>query len=166
MTHPSDDTSRPAPGPEGGSGRPAADRPVGEETASPADRRTTPAADKKATDRPTTDHPAQEPRGKTAPAPVEDTGRGGRTAGIWIALILGAIVLILLLIFILQNNVSAQFHYFGGQFDLPLGIAMLLAAIAGALVMALVGSVRMIQMAWMMRKMRKDLHAIRERVGR
>ena len=154
MSHPSDDSPRPEP-------RPAdAARPAPETPAAPAPAR--PAAEK-----PT----GQKPRTATEPAPadipvVEDTGRGGRTAGIWIALVLGAIVLILLLIFIIQNNVSASFHYFGSQFDLPLGVAMLLAAIAGALVMALVGSVRMIQMAWTMRKMRKDLQAIRQRVGR
>ncbi|MGO1424046.1 MAG: LapA family protein, partial [Brachybacterium sp.] len=74
----------------------------------------------------------------------------------WIGLILGAIILVLLLIFVIQNNVTAGFQYFGAEFDLPLGVAMLLAAIAGALVMALVGSVRMIQMSWTIRKLRKQ----------
>ncbi|HIY23211.1 MAG TPA: DUF1049 domain-containing protein [Candidatus Brachybacterium merdigallinarum] len=80
----------------------------------------------------------------------------------WISLVLGAIVLILLLIFVIQNNVTAGFQYFGASFDLPLGVAMLLAAIAGALVMALVGSVRMIQMGWMIRKLRKQLAKIQK----
>src|SRR5690625_6054021 len=66
-------------------------------------------------------------------------------------MIQGAIVLILLLIFIIQNNVPTRFEYFTAQFQLPLGVAMLLAAIAGALVMALVGSVRMVQMSWTIR---------------
>ena len=82
--------------------------------------------------------------------------RGGKTATTWIALILGAIVLVLLLIFVIQNNQTAGFEYFSARFDLPLGVAMLLAAIAGALVMALVGSVRMIQMGWTIRKLRKQ----------
>ena len=88
-------------------------------------------------------------------APVE-LSKGGKTAGLWISLILGAIVLVLLLIFVIQNNQTAGFEYFSAQFDLPLGVAMLLAAIAGALVMALVGSVRMIQMGWTIRKLRKQ----------
>lgn len=100
----------------------------------------------------------------TRPA-VEDTPdvntKGGKTAGLWISLILGAVVLILLLIFVIQNNVKATFEYFGAQFDLPLGVAMLLAAIAGALVMALVGSVRMVQMSWTIRKLRKNQERIR-----
>ena len=67
-----------------------------------------------------------------------------------------AVYLVLLLIFVIQNNQTAGFEYFSAQFDLPLGVAMLLAAIAGALVMALVGSVRMIQMGWTIRKLRKQ----------
>ena len=82
--------------------------------------------------------------------------RQGISGGTWIALILGAIVLVLLLIFVIQNNQTAGFEYFSAQFDLPLGVAMLLAAIAGAPVMALVGSVRMIQMGWTIRKLRKQ----------
>ncbi|RCS57213.1 DUF1049 domain-containing protein, partial [Brachybacterium sp. JB7] len=85
---------------------------------------------------------------------------GGRTAMLWISLILGAIVLVLLLIFVIQNSQKASFEYFSATFDLPLGVAMLLAAIAGALVMALVGSVRMAQMSWTIRKMRKQQEKI------
>ncbi|MCZ4326797.1 LapA family protein [Brachybacterium paraconglomeratum] len=105
---------------------------------------------RRAAERPT----EQEPNpGGTVPVEV---GKGGKTASTWIALILGAIVLVLLLIFVIQNNQTAGFEYFSAQFDLPLGVAMLLAAIAGALVMALVGSVRMIQMGWTIRKLRKQ----------
>ncbi|GAA1484250.1 LapA family protein [Brachybacterium fresconis] len=130
-----------------------------------------------------TDRPAEPARGRRAadpagtrtgeaPAPrpeksepVEPVSSGGRrTAGIWISLILGAIVLVLLLIFVIQNSDTASFEYFGASFDLPLGVAMLLAAIAGALVMALVGSVRMIQMSWTIRKMRKQQEKIQRAV--
>lgn len=126
-----DDASRPTPP------APEAERP----TARPASRPTDEVAP---ADRRGADRPAEEPSG------------GGKTAGMWIGLILGAIILVLLLIFVIQNNVTAGFKYFGAEFDLPLGVAMLLAAIAGALVMALVGSVRMIQMSWTIRKLRKQ----------
>src|SRR5699024_10141203 len=113
-----------------------------------------------ATRRPGPDGTGTRPTGEPAPdapgtAPVEPS-KGGKTAGLWISLILGAIVLVLLLIFVIQNNQTAGFEYFSAQFDLPLGVAMLLAAIAGALVMALVGSMRMIQMSWTIRKLRKQ----------
>ena len=96
--------------------------------------------------------------------PLETPPSGGKTAGLWISLILGAIVLVLLLIFVIQNSQSASFEYFSATFDLPLGVAMLLAAIAGALVMALVGSVRMFQMSWTIRKMRKQQEKIQRAV--
>ena len=68
----------------------------------------------------------------------------------------GTIILILLLIFILQNNVSADFAYFGWQFSLPLGIAMLFAAIAGVLVTALLGSVRLFKLGRRVRRLEKE----------
>ena len=111
----------------------------------PEDTAATAPTGRRAAGRPAAEEPADVP-----------TSSGGKTATTWIALILGAIVLVLLLIFVIQNNVSARFQYFGAEFDLPLGVAMLLAAIAGALVMALVGSVRMIQMGWTIRKLRKQ----------
>lgn len=147
----SDDSFRPT-------GHGDAPRPVAP-TAGPADGTVEgPAGETTAgTERPTSGRRAAErpltPETVTEPEPVAS---GGKTAGMWIGLILGAIILVLLLIFVIQNNNTAGFQYFGAQFDLPLGVAMLLAAIAGALVMALVGSVRMIQMSWTIRKLRKQ----------
>jgi len=107
------------------------------------------------TTEPTKSEPATTERTPKVAEEVPTTG-GGKTAGVWIALILGAIVLVMLLIFVIQNNTPAAFVYFATEFQLPLGVAMLLAAIAGALVMALVGSVRMMQMGWTIRKLRKQ----------
>lgn len=101
----------------------------------------------------------------TTTVPEDPKVRGSATAATWIALILGAIVLILLLIFVIQNNTKASFTYFSGTFDLPLGVAMLLAAIAGALVMALVGSVRIFQLSWRLRRMRKHDAELRSLVN-
>lgn len=119
------------------------------------------------------DRRVDDPRTAPAPGTTHDAHdpaldaeprSGGKTAAIWISLILGAIILILLLIFVIQNNVTATFQYFNAQFDLPLGVAMLLAAIAGALVMALVGSMRMIQMGWTIRKLRRQQERIQRAV--
>lgn len=165
------------------------DRPAERPSADSADAGRTPAADAAAETPTEQDRPADTSRGRRAAAPTEPTepatdgtgertvrqpeqpetvepvpSGGGRTAGIWISLILGAIVLVLLLIFVIQNSDTASFEYFGASFDLPLGVAMLLAAIAGALVMALVGSVRMIQMSWTIRKMRKQQEKIQRAV--
>lgn len=100
--------------------------------------------------------------------PVEpvDAKKSSTTAGLWLALILGALLLILLLVFVVQNNTPADFQYFQWSFSLPLGVAMLVAAVAGALIMAAVGSVRMMQMSWQLRKYRKQQERIQETLHR
>ncbi|WP_040797429.1 LapA family protein [Nocardia higoensis] len=64
----------------------------------------------------------------------------------WMSLIAGALILILLLVFILQNLTSVGVRLFFWEFNLPLGVAVLLSVIGGALVMALVGGVRILQL--------------------
>ena len=81
----------------------------------------------------------------------------GMSAGMWISLILGAVIVVLLLIFILQNNVPAEFKYFGWQFELPLGVAMLFAAIGGILIAGIIGSVRIFVLGRKLKKINKAL---------
>lgn len=83
------------------------------------------------------------------------------SGGTWTALILGALVLIMLLIFILQNNVPADFTYLGWAFTLPLGVAMLLAAIAGMLVVGLFGSVRLFKLSRKVRRLEKERQSLK-----
>lgn len=64
----------------------------------------------------------------------------------WVALIVGAILLVLLLVFIMQNQENVQLQLFAWEMTFPIGAGMLIAAIAGALIMALVGGVRIIQL--------------------
>ena len=59
---------------------------------------------------------------------------------------LSAIVLLLLLIFILENGQSASIGYFGAHGHLPLGVALLLAAVAGVLLVIIPGTARIIQL--------------------
>jgi uncharacterized integral membrane protein len=84
----------------------------------------------------------------TAPAPVEPETKIPRTkTGVaYNSLIAGAIVLILLLVFILENTESVKISYFGIGFHMPLGVALLLAAIAGALIVGIVGTARIVQL--------------------
>ena len=81
--------------------------------------------------------------------------KGSFAGGTWIALIAGALLLILLLVFILQNQQPAEMTLFSWQFTFPTGVGLLLAAIAGALIMALVGGVRMIQLRRQIKKTQK-----------
>jgi lipopolysaccharide assembly protein A len=95
-----------------------------------------PVSDPSAAGQPTTSG-RQEPRGE-----IPRT----RTARVHNSLIAGTIVLILLLVFILENTASVKITYFGVGFQLPLGVAVLLAAIGGALLVGLVGTARIMQL--------------------
>ncbi|MET1074703.1 MAG: lipopolysaccharide assembly protein LapA domain-containing protein [Umezawaea sp.] len=69
-----------------------------------------------------------------------------RISGTWVAVIIAIFVLIFLLVFILQNLAGVTIHFLGGAFTLPLGVALLFAAIGGALLVALVGAARIMQL--------------------
>ncbi|BBX67847.1 LapA family protein [Mycolicibacterium psychrotolerans] len=69
-----------------------------------------------------------------------------RAAALWSALTLGFLVLIVLLIFIAQNTESTEFQFLGWQWSLPLGVAILFAAVAGGLLAVAVGAVRIFQL--------------------
>jgi len=58
----------------------------------------------------------------------------------------GLIVLVVLLVFILENTRSIPVTFFGATGRLPLGVALLLAAVAGALITGVVGTVRIAQL--------------------
>ncbi|WP_314034062.1 lipopolysaccharide assembly protein LapA domain-containing protein [Dietzia sp. CH92] len=86
--------------------------------------------------------------------PFPDTA-GGLIGSAWIGLVLGALVTVLLLIFIAQNTTSTDVRYLGLEFSLPLGVLILLAAIVGALIMAIFAGVRILQLRMRARKARK-----------
>lgn len=72
--------------------------------------------------------------------------RRTRIGGAWIAAILFTLVLLLLLIFILENSESVGIAYFGAHGHLPLGVALLLAAVLGILLVVVPGTGRIIQL--------------------
>ena len=80
------------------------------------------------------------------PAPKRAKLARTRIGGIWVAVVIAALVLVFLLIFILQNPTRVSVFFLGAAGTLPLGVAMLFAAIAGALLVALIGSARILQL--------------------
>lgn len=103
-----------------------------------------------APDSPPVPEPGPRPRGLER---VRDT----RTARAWSGLILGAVILIVLLVFILQNLTDVTLQIFAWHFQLPLGVALLFAAIFGALLTALIGGARILQIR---RAVKKGDHAV------
>ncbi len=61
--------------------------------------------------------------------------------------VVGSVVLLLLLaIFLLQNGQRVDVSYFGTHSHLPLAVAMLLSAVGGALLVAIAGTARILQL--------------------
>lgn len=60
-----------------------------------------------------------------------------------------AVVLLLLLIFILQNGQRSDVYFLGAHGHLPMGVALLLSAIFGVLLVALPTAVRIAQLRMM-----------------
>ncbi|WP_198680562.1 LapA family protein [Lentzea terrae] len=80
------------------------------------------------------------------PAAAQKKLRPTRISGTWIAVLVAIVVLIFLLVFILQNGDSATIHFLWIEASLPLGVALLFGAIGGALLVAVVGAARILQL--------------------
>jgi uncharacterized integral membrane protein len=78
-----------------------------------------------------------------------------RMGGLWLASGSFAVVLLLLLIFILENSKSVDVAYFGAHGHVPLGVALLLAAVLGILMVVIPGSARIIQLRLTARRHRR-----------
>ncbi len=85
-------------------------------------------------------------RAATPSPPSQQRQPHSRVGAARIALISSAIVLALLLVFILQNGRSVKVSFLGASGRMPLGVAMLFAAIAGALLIGIPGTVRILQL--------------------
>ena len=105
--------------------------------------------------------PATEETAPVQPTSVEPTPaqptkvKGSIAASTWIALIIGFLLLILLIVFILQNQQSVELNIFVWSGAFPAGIAFLLFAIGGALFMALIGGWRMLELRRQIKRLGK-----------
>jgi uncharacterized integral membrane protein len=86
--------------------------------------------------------------------------RRTRTGGVWVAMGASAVVLLLLLIFILENQRHVDIGFFGAHASLPIGVAMLMAAVGGALVVIIPGTGRIIQLRLAARRHRRKDTAV------
>ncbi|WP_435061488.1 lipopolysaccharide assembly protein LapA domain-containing protein [Amycolatopsis thermoflava] len=107
-------------------------------------------------DEPATGTPPQPPVTEPAPAKPVKIKRT-RVSGTWVAIIVALIILVFLLIFILQNLDSTTVAFLGMEGSMPLAVAMLFSAIAGAVLVALVGGARIFQLRKATRKANKAL---------
>lgn len=101
--------------------------------------------------------PASRPEGKPSPSRSKRPPRKPspdlhvkeevtRSGMIWVAVSAGLVLLVLLIIFILQNQDRVTVHYFGAAGDLSLGMALFIAAVAGGVLVAISGTARILQL--------------------
>jgi uncharacterized integral membrane protein len=110
---------------------------------------------------PNSPQPSSEPA--TAPAAQAPSSaelpthriRRTRMGGLWVTTVLSALALFLLLIFILENGQRVSISYFGAHGHLPLGVALLLAAVLGVLLVVIPGTGRIIQLRITARRHRR-----------
>lgn len=102
---------------------------------------------------------SRDPVPQTGPAPERRAGldsrgkvRRTRASSAWVGLIVAALLAILLLVFIIQNSGKVAIKFLGWDGSISLAVALLLAAVAGVLVVAIPGSVRILQLRRALRK--------------
>ncbi|MBC7633256.1 lipopolysaccharide assembly LapA domain-containing protein [Aeromicrobium sp.] len=103
---------------------------------------------------------------KRAPESVEPrVGRGltkkgrvraTRASWAWISIILAAILVIAMLIFIGQNSQKVALNFLGFDGRFPLGLTLLFATVVGMLLVALPGTVRIVELHRALRKNERD----------
>src|SRR3954453_13423464 len=74
-----------------------------------------------------------------------------RTGRVCVALVPALVFLILLIVFIAENGQRVQVKFFGASGHISLAVALLIAAVAGALLVLLIGTARILQLrlaAW------------------
>jgi uncharacterized integral membrane protein len=81
----------------------------------------------------------------TSETPEAQSGRT-RISAAWIGIVASRLVLVLLLVFILQNMRSVKITFLGASGTIPVGIALLFAAMGGLLLAGLVASLRIWQL--------------------
>ena len=93
---------------------------------------------------PTPSKPKRPPRTPTpAKAGSADVTRAGM---IWVAVSAALVLLVLLIVFILQNQDRVTVQYLGVAGELSLGMALFIAAVAGGILVAIAGAARILQL--------------------
>ena len=79
-----------------------------------------------------------------------------RLSGAWTALVFGAVALVVILIFIVQNPQPAEVHFLVFHGQLPLAVGLLFAMVLGAAVVLAFGAGRILQLRLVARRARRQ----------
>lgn len=98
---------------------------------------TPPGSDKPATGASTSgDGPAQTPA----------AARTTRVSAAWVAVGVALVLLTLLIVFMLQNSTKVDVKFLGAEGTIPLGLALLVAAVGGGVIVAIAAIARITQL--------------------
>jgi uncharacterized integral membrane protein len=118
-------------------------QPAAERDATTADQPTDRPADQ--LDRPA-DRPADQPTDQPTDRPADRPAAHTRISAVWLGICLAAAVLVVLIIFLLQNTGSVEVSFLWLHGSLPLAIALLIAGVGAALLTMIVGTARITQL--------------------
>ena len=76
----------------------------------------------------------------------KDPLRRSRTSGAWVAVVAAAVLLLLLVVFIAQNTQDVHLSFLWWDGTAPLSVALLVAAVIGIALTAVVGTLRIVQL--------------------
>ena len=119
-------------------------------------------------DRPAAGAPQQAPDGglepsesqvtepaRAEPTPPQHTIEPTRTSMVWTMVGVGVVLLVAILVFILQNGQRSRVRFLMMSGTLPQGVALLFAALLGALLVLVVGAARVLQLRVVARRHRR-----------
>jgi uncharacterized integral membrane protein len=87
--------------------------------------------------------------------PAPGAPRFTRASAVWVATGAALLLLILLIVFVLQNSTKVEVHFLGLSGTIPLGMALLIAAVGGGVVVAIAGIARVTQLRMSARRTRR-----------
>ncbi len=89
-----------------------------------------------------------------SPVPPETRVPRTRTGAVWFGVCTAALLLVVLIVFMLENTRGVEVSFVGMHGHLPLALALLVAAVGAALVTMVVGAARITQLRRLSRRQR------------
>ncbi|HET9647950.1 MAG TPA: lipopolysaccharide assembly protein LapA domain-containing protein [Microlunatus sp.] len=105
---------------------------------------------------PAGDGPTETTTSEAGSSPSRRAPRVTRVSAAWAATGVALVLLILLIVFILQNSTKVNVRFLGMSGTIPLGMALLIAAVAGGVVVAIAGVARVTQLRMSARRIRQE----------
>jgi uncharacterized integral membrane protein len=102
------------------------------------------------------DGPAEPITSEAGSSSMRRAPRVTRAGAVWVATSAALVLLILLIDFILQNTTKVEVRFLGLSGTLPLGMALLIAAVGGGVLVAIAGVARIAQLRINARRIRRS----------